>query len=454
MRQGHRSTGIDWTSATVYGVFTAVALGILIVFVGFLDDRLGAISWTILIAGFVGGGAIVLTLILRWYSSQILRDVAAQAADPISRLSESFGGDSDSPITRDELRSVRADLLALWPHVLRVARIGLSVMFLMAIMVEVIALATGAVAYLQAERLRQQNLLLTSQLSIQETAFLSSSLSSIAIIRNNLVHTQTLVRNLEDTISVSASTVDAFVSESLDQIRMEDLIVDVCPVGEDTSCNHLALDVVQDWVRSDGQLLITEENAAALRGYFRLSEAAAQVLALFAVTVGTPDTTYEEDIEKGAQLLSDATATCGGGGEFALPELWKTILGVGHMAMGLWSLESLSEVRPGRVISYPENSDKARFMAFATGIKLLTANISEHEGAVGGPHQAAVAFGKGLQALLSGTQELIENCSNESLSLGKQIQLIRQRRSDIVEHYLPAQRTPPRTPLGQPLPQE
>ena len=63
------------------------------------------------------------------------------------------------------------NLLALWPEILRVVRIGFSVMFLMALMVELIALATAAVAYLQAERLEQQNTLLKSQSATQDAAF-------------------------------------------------------------------------------------------------------------------------------------------------------------------------------------------------------------------------------------------------------------------------------------------
>ena len=52
-------------------------------------------------------------------------------------------------------------------------------MFVMALMVELIALATAAVAYLQAERLEQQNTLLKSQSATQDAAFLSESLSSL-----------------------------------------------------------------------------------------------------------------------------------------------------------------------------------------------------------------------------------------------------------------------------------
>ena len=246
----------------------------MIVFVGFVGDKLGAISWTILVTGLAGATAIVLTLILRWYSSQLLDDASARVAAPLNRLGESFTGSSNAPVTRDELRTIRDDLLALWPEVLRVVRSGLLVMFLMALMIEIIALATAAVAYLQAERLEQQNILLESQGKNQDAMFLSESLSSLDNIAKYLGRIKTLAWGLEHSLLPVFATVDDFVSTPGIGVAMENMIADVCPSDEDPSCDDMAAAAIPSFIDDDGYLRVTGDNSAALRGYYRLSKVA------------------------------------------------------------------------------------------------------------------------------------------------------------------------------------
>ena len=442
MNQGRRTIRIDWTSTTLYAVFTALAFGILIVFVGFVEDKLGAISWTILITGLAGGVAIVLMLVLRWYSAQILDDATARVAAPLDRLRESFAGGSDAPVTRDELRTIRGDLLALWPELLRVARIGLSVMFLMALMVELIALATAAVAYLQAERLEQQNTLLKSQSSTQDAAFLSESLSSLDAIGRRLNSTQTLVSELEDDLLSPFDIIDRFVSETADGVTMENMIADVCPSGEEPSCNDMAANAISELIDSDGNMRVTEENAAALRGYYRLSRAAEAVTHMFIASLGAMETTIQEDIDKGNRLLTDATVACGTDPEGSVRDLWDGVIGMGYAAIDMWPIDSPSQIVPGKVMHFPDMEGRANFLGFAAAIGVVDTTLNGEGSTVGGPEQAAIVFGQALESLRAGIRELAALCSNELDSLGEQMVLINQRRTDIVESLRRASNLP------------
>lgn len=443
MNQGRRTIRIDWTSTTIYAVFTALALGILIVFVGFVEDKLGAISWTILITGLAGGAAIVLTLILRWYSAQLLDDATARVAAPLDRLRESFASGSEAPVTRDELRTMRGDLLALWPEILRVVRIGLSVMFLMALMVELIALATAAVAYLQAERLEQQNTLLKSQSATQDAAFLSESLSSLDTIARYLDSTQTLVSGLEDDLLSPFDIIDRFVSETTDGVTMEHMIADVCPSSEESSCNDMAANAVPDLIDADGNLRVTDKNAAALRGYYRLSLTAEAVTQMFIASLGTMETTVQEDIDKGNRLLTDAAVSCGTDPEGRLlRDLWDGVIGMGYAAIDMWPIDLPSQIVPGKVMHFPDLEGKANFLGFAAAMGVVDTTLNGEGSTVSGPEQAAIVFGQALETLQAGIRKLADLCSNELRSLGEQMVLINQRRTDIVESLRRASNLP------------
>ena len=456
MNQGRGSIRIDWTSTTIYAVFTALALGILIVFVGFVEDKLGAISWTILVTGLAGGTAIVLTLILRWYSAQLLDDATARVAAPLDRLGESFTEGSDAPVTRDELRTIRDDLLVLWPEVLRVVRIGLSVMFLMALMVELIALATAAVAYLQAERLEQQNTLLKSQSATQDVAFLNESLGSIELVVKYLDSTRTLVSGLENGLLFPFNFFDDDVSD-VAGVSIENMIPDVCPSNEESSCNDMAADAIRDLIDIDGNLHVTDENEAALRGYYRLSRTAETVIqmfsALLSASFGTfPETSIPENIDKGGRLLIDADIACSPDSEGNLQDLWDGFRNMGIAAIEMWPIDSPSQIEPGKVMHFPALSEEleggGKFLVFAKAIGHLDTTLNGNGSTVGGPEQAAIIFGQTLEALQAGIRKLADLCSNELHSLREQMILINQRRSDIVKSLRQASKLPDESSHG------
>ena len=369
MNQGRRTIRIDWTSTTIYAVFTAVAFGILIVFVGFVENQLGIISWTILITGLAGGAAIVLTLILRWYSARLLDDATARVAEPLNRLGESFASGSDTPVTRDELRTIRGDLLTLWPEILRVVRIGLSVMFLMGLMVELIALATAAVAYLQAERLEQQNTFLQSQSATQDAAFLSASLSSLKTIAGHRDYIQTLVSDLDKLLS-RFDIIDSVVSDSADGVTMKNMIADVCPSNEELSCNDMAVDAILDLIHNDGNLRVTDKNAAALRGYYRLSRTAKTVTALFTLDP-------KRSINEGNRLLAEATFTCSTDPEGSLRDLWGHVIGMGSAAIDMWPIDSPSQIVSSEVMHF--SKETANFLRFFNAIGVVDTMLNGDE---------------------------------------------------------------------------
>ena len=195
----------------------------------------------------------------------------------------------------------------------------------------------------------------------------------------------------------------------------------------------MAANAIPDLIDADGNLRVTDKNAAALRGYHRLSRTAEVVTNVFAISLGTLETPIKEDIDKGSRLLTDAAVACGTDPEGSLRDLWDGVTGMGYAAIDMWPIDSPSQIVSGKVMHFPELEGRVNFLSFAAAISFVDTTLNGKGSTVGGPEQGAIIFGQGLEALQAGIRKLADLCLTELHSLSEQMILINERRSDIVE---------------------
>ena len=231
---------VDLSSGILYGLFTALSLALVFVFMRFLADRTGGISLAILIAGGAASGLIVAYMILRWYLSVWLGREIPQRVGQVFNLSAQFFSDDAAPLLRRDIKTVVEQIRTLGPDLWQYARSVVAVIAFMAVTVELLALANAAVMYLQAQRIEEQNQLLEIQNRAQLAVFLNDVLSSVGTT-NAILDDARRVRNVisEDLLS-SFGVIDTFVTTATNgQVVMSDFCRPCAPENQRIVINSL-----------------------------------------------------------------------------------------------------------------------------------------------------------------------------------------------------------------------
>lgn len=140
----------------LYAVLTAFVVYMIDVYLVFIEEALAfnaiflAIGTAIAILLFVG-------LLFRWLFTTRLGHAWSETINALEEAGRRLMGGSDQPVTREELRQTVVDLggavRGLYPYV----KITLAALLFVGLTVELMAIATGAVMYLQVQRLEEQN---------------------------------------------------------------------------------------------------------------------------------------------------------------------------------------------------------------------------------------------------------------------------------------------------------
>jgi hypothetical protein len=435
---------VDWRSAAVYAILTAIALGLLYAFVGFVADRVHVISWTLLIAGVAGSSALLVYLVLRWYGGRTLERLGAPLDRAINRLrSPKSHDDINRPLTVKDLQATAGDIGETIVGMRHYAGILLSTMLLMAVTLEIVALATAAVMYLQAERIDEQNKLLAAQNRGQDAAFLNESLTSIKTISETLDE----VRQIENSISsdllspfgVVGDLVAAMTNET---VKMENFRPLVCK-GEPVHCDDFSTD---SFAEIENDLVLTDANASPIRGYYRLSKAAEFTTLAFVSSIGDREDAVNVSIAQVGEIISNANVICGYSKAEHLNDLWTSISGMGLASMEMWPVDDVSKLMNGFKLNFAKHSDsislspadlgRANIMGLMAGIGALGQIVGDDTASLQGPKTAAALFGTAMINFRSELQSALTACEDERRLLSEQAAALRDRRDKIAKRLL------------------
>ena len=422
---------LDWKNALLYGIFTAVALALVIAFAQFLAERTGAISLTLLIAGAIGGGAVLVYLIMRWFLSEWLsRRVLDRVSQAVDRITGKFDSDSDNPVRWRDIQGTVQDAKLFATDLWGYGRSVLAVLAFMAVTVELLALANAAVMYLQAKRLQEQNELLDIQNRSHLAGFLNDSLSNVQIA-NDLVNDarNTIGLVSEDLIS-PFGILDEFVTRWSDgEVEMVHFEPVVCP-SESDLCDSISVDALTKMIES-GPIRVTEENVESVRAYARLSKAAEMSILPFTIEFESEES-LNARINAFGDAISSAAATCGTGELLSrTSNLWTGISGVGLGSTQMFTaagIDSTMEIVPGVEIPLSH----ADVLAFASATGVITQSLGEGDTLPAGPKAAAMLFARGVRSLKGDLESLVVTCETYQIDLERTIAFLSSERTRIL----------------------
>jgi hypothetical protein len=415
---------INWFNAAAYGVFTAVSLGMVLWFARFVSERTGAITWTLLVVGLCAAAAILLYVVLRWFTSSLLRETAAVLMQRLGSLGRRFETGASEPVTREEIRAVQGDIEAIAPLVIRLVGIALTTMLLMGLLLELVTLANGAVMYLQAKRIEEQNQLLGAQNRGLDASFLNDSLNNVRTISQNIDTTASSAADIESNFISPFGILDLFVPEMTDnEVRLHEYTPVVC-ADSSSGCAGMTFGAFLA-NRDTGRIGVTSVNRNAVRAYYRLSRAVEVVGLAFTSNFGEQDSSFNDRVDAGSRLLADATAICGGteGGRAIL--LWKGISGAFLAATEMWPVTTANDVRAGGTLKFARPQD---FLGLGAGLGYLAQTLDRGDTEVMAPKEVAELFGSALGAFEESLRGLLAQCeSARSELLGAADVLARER---------------------------
>lgn len=416
-----------WANAVLYGIFTALALALVFVFTSFLADRIDSVLLAILTVGGALSGAIVAYFALRWYlSTWLSREMMEQATRLVTTLGAKFSSDDAAPLYWRDVKDVARQVGVLGPDLWHYARSVLAIVAFMAVTVELLALANAAMMYVQAQRIQEQNQLLEIQNRAQLAAFLNDVLASIGTtnaVRDEVRRVRDVV--VDDLVS-NFDVIDPLVTERTEgRVVMRQYRPEVCE-GEPDNCDDMALrDLVM--LANAGSVLVTEDNAAGVRGYARLSIAAE--LVVDQAFIPTRDL---------SEAIAEAVDTCSPGNRDLTQSLWRGIAGLGAGAGQMFGgIDTVAEIVPGVEI---EVSDVNEEVGAAPGVLLMAASLGLLAQTVGredtqtmGPREASVVLATGLRRLREELESIVDRCQSYQEELEGTVFFLNEERSRVLD---------------------
>ncbi|MGQ0565091.1 MAG: hypothetical protein ACT4OK_08460 [Gemmobacter sp.] len=401
-----------WKSVP-FGLAAGLSLALVLWFAGFVADRTGGLTWAFLFVGLAGSLALALYVLVRWIAGLWFDRTSDRAAQAIAEVQAKLDRTSTEPLTRDDIRAIPAALSSLVPDAFRLLGMVMAVLMLMGIMVQIVALGNGAVMYLQAKRLEEQNKLLGEQNLQLGYDFLREWLVNRVALEKELGAVGDYVDGeggIGSSVVSPLSILPQFLDQTLPGVMSEDLKITLCN-DSDRPCGPMTVDEFLEMVYA-GQIEATASNLASIEGFHRLFLIAEQVgiVLLF----DAPDSTPLDVSKDREKLLGSAATTCSSLAGLDAANLWRGVAGTGYAAMQSWELAAGETITPGYVKDLPDVADRANFLGAAAGLGILMQISGSDEVGKLTAEGAAGVLSAGLVGLRDRSATLIDDCRSAS----------------------------------------
>ena len=200
--------------------------------------------------------------------------------------------------------------------------------------------------------------------------------------------------------------------------------------GEPEDCDQLALEELTELLAS-GSVLVSDDNAAAVRGYARLAKAAELVLQALTADFRLEDLDLSESTTAFGDAISDAFATCGSEHvRGSASDLWEGVSGVGYGATAMFdAVENVSnEILPGVELSLLQTDA----YTVAAGVGIIAQTLGRNDDLTEGPHGAAVLFAEGIRRLRDELVSLVGTCDSYQLQLERTMAFLNAERERVL----------------------
>lgn len=351
-----------------FAVMTALALAMAWWFGGQLNQLSGAISLTILIAGFAAGLMLVAYLLLRWRARLLLANLQQQATLSAADLRKRMQSE-DGPLNRQDLLALGDAFARLVPKGMRVIALTMALGFAMTVSLQILALANAAVMYLQAKRLEDQNLLLAEQNRKLDYEFLREWSAVRETLVTKLSAPTDLVAKLEsDLLSPLGILPDALANiwnVAVDGDGAPRLCQD-----QPYSCADMTLGDLRRMAMA-GAIRVTSENISEITAFHALFRYAEGMF--FVLTDGDTDNAQAK-IDEVSYALKTGAGTCDSLFGLSAEQLWRGVANVGYGATQAWPVHDFT---PGQVIELPQPTDRANFGMFGAALGMTMQALSD-----------------------------------------------------------------------------
>ena len=421
-------------NTVLYGLVTGLAGLVFYVFFAFIAEHTNSIVWAFLICGAIAAATFVTYIVTRWYLSEYLAKNVVEKLKHLAQDNRLLEG-GDRPFTADDINKLLNDLKAAAPGGFKLLQLALTIAFLSIMSLEVVALASAAVSYLQAQRLTQQNELIRAQKQVEEANFVRTSAEIAEKLSKTGLEAITQSKSEIEGSFVSEFTIlSEFVSSvtgedgAAGRIDVADFRVDVCP-GGGTACDAANFMEFFSSALSSGEFTVTAENKEFIAAVYRLTRATEIMVQPF-ILVSGGDASFNDTIAKRGAQLQQAAINCGLDDESSiqLKELWSGFGSAGLASIDMWkNIDSVIGIQPGMKFSWSDEREKANFLGFAAAIQVMKEAIGGGKGEIATVSEGALVLQQTLQMLQSGITELMEKCSSQEASIAES--MVEARRS-------------------------
>ena len=426
---------VIWKSIP-FGLATALSLALVLWFAGFVAERSGSIAWAFLFVGLAGALALILYLVLRWLGSLWVERSLSSLAETGSDLQARLSRLGAAPVSGDDLKVAVADLRKLAPDALRLATLPLVAMMFMGVMVEITTLANAAIMYLQAKRLEEQNLLFSEQNAKLDYEFLREWAKVQEALRTDLDNALNFGPQIDSEVLSNLSIVPQFHTESTGIAMDEGFVAALCPPSQET-CGPMPLQDLLDMTLA-GAIIATADNAASLRGFWRLMKSTEQIGIVLFVD-GSDD--IRASIDRIGAIYSEASLSCKSSAALEAKSLWDGLSGTGYAALQAWG-GTEADIVPGYRHDLKSISERASFLGMAAGLGIIgqTLGATDHPSSLTA-EQASALISKGLVQLQTLTEELKAPCDASARSTIGAFEAMEAHRDEILRR-ITAQASP------------
>ena len=417
---------VIWKSIP-FGLATALSLALVLWFARFVAERSGSIAWAFLFVGLAGALALILYLVLRWLGSLWVERSLSSLAETGSDLQARLSRLGAAPVSGDDLKVAVADLRKLAPDALRLATLPLVAMMFMGVMVEITTLANAAIMYLQAKRLEEQNLLFSEQNAKLDYDFLREWTTQRDALIKDLETARSVGPLLEGNVLSNLSIVPQFHTESTGIAMDEGFVAALCPPSQET-CGPMPLQDLLDMTHA-GAIIATVDNAASLRGFWRLLKSAEQIGFVLFVD---GDDDIRASIDRTGAIFATALLSCNSPAATEAKSLWDGLSGTGYASLEAWG-GTEAEIVPGYRLELADVKDRANFLGMAAGLGIIgqTLGTTDDPSSLAA-EQASSLVGSGLLRLQTLTEEIKVACDASARTSLTAFDAMAARRDEIL----------------------
>ncbi len=190
-----RGAGYDRGAILLYAAGSGAAFGVLYIFAGYLSDNLSLVTWIVLLLGTLAAVALTAWGLFRFLVSQTVSNSLSEPAREIWQNVKDRPGDPVSALDRS---ATPISQLAVRARNLAVFFVAFTV--ILGLVAEITLLTTAAVGYLQAERLREQNVLLNQQTTAMEVQLLKEATESSRTFAEQIIEKERARDILDDMV--------------------------------------------------------------------------------------------------------------------------------------------------------------------------------------------------------------------------------------------------------------